>query len=73
MHGYIYDESMEQEKNILKLHPYFLICKQRTSKSRNSNFKKKPIHLIAGNCNLTLNFPALDFPHSISRKAGISK
>ena len=29
--------------------------------------------LFAGKFNITLNFPALDIPHSIGRKAGISK
>ena len=42
-----------------------------TSRAGNSNENKNIS--VAAKCNITLNFPALDIPHSIGRKAGISK
>ena len=46
-----------------------------TSRAENSNENKNTNkHIsVAVKCNITLNFPTLDIPHSIGRKVGISK
>ena len=55
----------------------FLNFEQGTSRVGNSNSnenKNTDKHIsVAGKCNITLNFPALDIPRSIGRKVGISK
>ena len=53
----------------------FLNLEGGTSRAGNSNENKNTNkHIsVAAKCNITLNFPALDIPHSIGRKAGISK
>ena len=49
----------------------FLNFEQGTSRARNSNENKNTNKHIS--VNIALNFPALDIPRSIGRKAGISK
>ena len=43
------------------------------NKNTNKNTNTNKHILVAAKCNITLNFPALDIPRSIGRKAGISK
>ena len=61
-------------KMILKLPPFWISneeLKERGNSNENKNTNK---HIsVAAKCNITLNFPTLDIPCSISRKAGISK
>ena len=53
----------------------FLNFEWGTSRAVNSNESKNTDKHIsaAAKCNITLNFPALDIPRSIGRKAGILK
>ena len=53
----------------------FLNFERGTSRTGNSNENKDTNqHIsVAAKCNITLNFPTLDIPCSIGRKAGISK
>ena len=44
-----------------------------TSRTGNSNENKNKHISVAAKCNITLNFPTLDIPCSIGRKAGLSK
>ena len=61
-----------------KLFQNFHIFEFRTGTSRegNPNLGKKNTYKhisVAEKCNITLNFPCLDIPHSNFIKAGISK
>ena len=71
----IYDRVLNR-KNYFEI-AAFLNFKRGTSRVGNSNENKDTNkHIsVAAKCNITLNFPALDIyiPHSIGRKAGISK
>ena len=63
-------------KIILKLVITALLNFERgTSRAGNSNENKNTNkHIsVAPKCDITLNFPVLDIPRSIGRKAGISK
>ena len=53
----------------------FLNFERGTSRVGNSNKNKDTNkHIsVAAKCNITLNFPALNIPRSIGRKAGLSK
>ena len=53
-------------KIISKLPPFW-----NSNEKKNTNTNKRIS--VAMKCNITLNFPALDIPRSIGRKAGISK
>ena len=51
----------------------FLNFERGTSRVGYSNENTNKHISVAVKCNITLNFPALDIPRSIGRKAGISK
>ena len=65
----IYDR-VQNRKNYFEI-AAFLNFERGTSRAGNSN-QNKP-QLLRVTTNITLNFPALDIPRSIGRKAGISK
>ena len=60
-------------KFILKLPPFWILNRELQERNSNSNENKNTNISVAAKCNITLNFPDLDFPRSIGRKAGISK
>ena len=69
----LYDR-VQNSKNYFEI-AAFLNFERGTSRAGNSNENintNKHIS-VAAKCNITLNFPALDIPCSIGRKAGISK
>ena len=59
-------------KIILKLPPVWFSNKELQERDKSNENKNTNIS-VAAKCNITLNFPDLDFPRSIGRKAGISK
>ena len=78
---YIYDNTIrviydrvQNQKNYFEI-AAFLNLKRGTSRAENYNENKNTNkHIsVAVKCNITLNFPTLDIPRSIGRKAGISK
>ena len=66
----MYDR-VRNRKNYFKI-TAFLNFERGTSRAGNSNESKNKHISVAAKCNITLNFPALDIPRSIGRKAGIS-
>ena len=59
---------MEQEGNILKLQAFWIL----NNELQEWEIQMKTITtLVADKCNITLNFPALDFPHSNGRNMEI--
>ena len=68
----IYDR-VRNRKNYFEITAFLNIIRG-TSRVGNSNENKNTNKYIssAAKCNITLNFPAPDIPHSIGREAGIS-
>ena len=57
----------------LKLLPFLISNEELQERVIQMKTKTQTNISVAVKCNITLNFPTLDIPHSIGRKAGISK
>ena len=67
----IYDR-VQNRKNYFEIATFFNF-ERGTARAGNSNENKNKHMSVASKCNITLNYPALDIPRSIGRKARISK
>ena len=59
-------------KFVLKLPPFWIMNEELQEQENSKHQMKTKTFLLLFSFDV-LNFPALDFPHSICRKAGISK